>query len=103
MNVDQQTIQNFAKHWIKSWNNHDLDAIISHYAEELTFISPLIVERLNRPNGTITDREELKAYFKIGLDSNPNLHFELEEILYSVKGFTIYYKKCTWWKNSRIF
>lgn len=88
---NQQQIDQFARHWIEAWNKHDLEEIISHYADNLTFISPLIVERFDRPNGTIKSREELKTYFKMGLDSNPNLHFELVQILYSVKGFTLYY------------
>ena len=103
MKYKQQEVEQFARHWIESWNNHELEQIISHYAEKLTFISPLIVERFNRPNGTISDREELKTYFKIGLETNPNLRFELEQILYSVKGFTLFYKNARGGKNRRIF
>ena len=100
---NQQQIDQFARHWIEAWNKHDLEEIISHYADNLTFISPLIVERFDRPNGTIKSREELKTYFKMGLDSNPNLHFELVQILYSVKGFTLYYNNARGGKTAEYF
>ena len=103
MKPSKLEIQKFTQGWIESWNNHDLDSIISHYADELTFISPLIVERLNRESGTITDRNELRRYFNTGLESNPNLHFELEKILYSVNGFTMYYKNALGGKTAEYF
>ena len=31
----------FANHWIKAWNSHDLEAILSHYAEDIVFLSPI--------------------------------------------------------------
>jgi len=31
----------FAHSWIKDWNNHDLDAVLSHYADDFEFASPL--------------------------------------------------------------
>lgn len=103
MNPDKQQIQQFTQHWIESWNSHDLDAIISHYAGELNFISALIVDRFDREKGTITDRNELRSHFKLGLESNPSLHFKLEEILYSVKGFSIYYKNAQAGKTAEYF
>jgi len=103
MKTDQKSIEDFARHWIESWNNHDLEEIVSHYAKKLVFISPLIAERFKRPDGTITDREELKAYFKIGLESNPTLNFELEQILNSVQGFTLYYKNARGGKTAEYF
>ncbi len=103
MKSDKDKIEQFAQHWIESWNNHNLEQIISHYATELEFISPLIVERFNKPDGTITDREELQDYFKIGLETYPNLHFELEQILYSVMGFTLYYKNARGGKTAEYF
>ena len=52
----------FSKEFIDSWNSHDIEKIISHYAEELEFKSPLIVKRYSDPDGTIFDRKKLKEY-----------------------------------------
>ena len=32
----------FAEEWITAWNTHDLDRILSHYAEDIVFRSPVI-------------------------------------------------------------
>ena len=31
----------FAAHWIEAWNSHDIDAILSHYVDDVEFLSPL--------------------------------------------------------------
>lgn len=90
--MDIEFAKSFAKEWIESWNTHDIDRIISHYAEKLEFKSPLIVERYSDPKGTIYDREKLKEYFLIGLTKNPSLTFELKQLLLGVNALTLYYK-----------
>ncbi|TYQ30943.1 nuclear transport factor 2 family protein [Pseudanabaena sp. UWO310] len=31
----------FAEDWMRTWNSHDLDAILSHYSEDIVLISPI--------------------------------------------------------------
>ena len=33
----------FARDWVAAWNSHDLDRILSHYAEDVEFRSPFVV------------------------------------------------------------
>ena len=81
----------FAKDWINAWNGHQIDAIISHYAEDVEFTSPFIVRLLNNPSGTIYGLTNLKAYFLKGLEAYPDLRFELIEVLGGVNSVTLYY------------
>jgi len=30
----------FAEHWVQAWNSHDLDAIVSHYEDDVVLVSP---------------------------------------------------------------
>ena len=32
----------FAREWVAAWNDHDLDAVLSHYADGVVFHSPRI-------------------------------------------------------------
>ncbi|HVZ80078.1 MAG TPA: nuclear transport factor 2 family protein [bacterium] len=84
--------QEFAKDWIKAWNSHDLNAILSHYAEDVQFTSPFIVRLMNEPTGTIHGKDKLKPYFEKGLKAYPDLKFELAEVLEGVSSVTLYYK-----------
>jgi ketosteroid isomerase-like protein len=31
----------FAEDWIAAWNAHDLDRVLSHYADDIVFLSPI--------------------------------------------------------------
>jgi hypothetical protein len=93
----------FANDWIDSWNTHDIERIIAHYADSLVFKSPLIVERYNDPAGTIVSRDKLREYFLIGLTRNPSLTFKLEQILMGVDGITLYYQNARGGETAEYF
>ena len=90
--------QDFAKEWIEAWNSHDIDAILSHYEEELEFKSPFIPLLNFNEEGIIISKEQLKKYFKIGLETYPDLKFNLKKVLSGVDSLVIYYESV----NNRI-
>ncbi len=90
--MDIEFAQRFSDEWIESWNSHDIKKIISHYADELEFKSPLVVERYSDLDGIIYNREKLKEYFLIGLTNNPSLTFKLKTLLLGVNCLTLYYQ-----------
>ena len=90
--MDQQEAEAIATEWIAAWNAHDVERILAHYADPLEFTSPLIVERLGRPDGTIRTKDELRGYFTTGLEAGPALRFELLDVLPGVSSVTLYYR-----------
>ncbi len=64
--------------WVKAWNDHNLNAIVSSYDSELEFSSPKIRIILgeNR-NNTIYSKGELNRYFSAGLEKFPILKFKI--------------------------
>jgi hypothetical protein len=83
--------EQFAQEWISVWNSHDLNAILSHYSDDVQFTSPFIVRLMNEPTGTIRGKDKLRPYFEKGLQAYPDLHFELIEVLEGVDSITLYY------------
>ena len=81
----------FAKEWISAWNSHNLDRILSHYTDDFVIESPMALKRLPETGGVVKGKEAVRSYWKIGLESIPNLNFELHEILIGIEGITIYY------------
>ena len=81
----------FALEWVEAWNGHDLDVILSHYAPEVVLTSPVAVEILKDPSGTVTGREALRSYFQRGLEVYPNLTFELLDVLRGHSSVVLYY------------
>lgn len=79
----------FANDWLASWNAHDLERILLHYAPEIVFLSPLAQKRVG--NGRVEGIVSLRAYWRAGLEAQPDLHFELLSVLQGHQCLTITY------------
>lgn len=82
----------FTTEWLNAWNSHDLEEIIGHYSENIDFSSPVIQEMGIDAAGRITQKDELRAYFKRALEKYPDLHFELYHELKGVNSIVLSYK-----------
>jgi hypothetical protein len=89
--TEQEAIA-IAQNWLHDWNQHNLDAILSHYADDVEFTSPLIAKLTRYENGIITDKAALREYFATGLAAYPDLKFEPLQILVGVNSIVIYYR-----------
>jgi ketosteroid isomerase-like protein len=81
----------FAKHWMEAWNSHDLEQILSHYADDVILISPIAAKLLGEPSGLVKSKAALRAYFAKGLEVYPDLKFELLEVMWGVNSLVLYY------------
>jgi hypothetical protein len=90
--LGKEEAHQFANRWIESWNAHDLDAILSHYAPEVVLTSPAAVRLLNTPEGTIEGIADLRTYFQRGLQAYPHLTFELLDVLCGLNSVVLYFK-----------
>lgn len=90
--LTQEKARSFAVEWIEAWNSHDLERILTHYADDIVLVSPVAAKLLNDPSGTVRGKEALRAYFKKGLDAFPQLHFELIEVMWGLASVVLHYK-----------
>lgn len=90
--MDQKHAEAIATDWLAAWNAHDLERILSHYADPLEFTSPLVVERFGRADGTIRTKAELREYFAVGAAPDSVVQFELIDVLPGVSSVTLYYR-----------
>jgi predicted ester cyclase len=81
-----------ANYWIAAWNAHDLDLILSHYEEAVELTSPVAARLLSAPDGKVAGRADLRAYFQRGLEAYPQLHFQLDAVLWGLNSVVLYYK-----------
>jgi ketosteroid isomerase-like protein len=80
----------FAEDWIAAWNAHDLDRIVSHYASDVTFLSPLAQKRVG--NGRVEGLAALRGYWSGALAAQPGLKFELIDVLAGHACLTVLYR-----------
>jgi predicted ester cyclase len=90
MTVDFEP-REFSREWIAAWNSHDLDAILSHYAEDIVLTSPVAARILNTKSGTVQGKSALREYFKLGLQAYPDLHFEFLDVMHGLSSLVICY------------
>jgi hypothetical protein len=81
-----------AEHWCAAWNRRDLDAIMTHYADDVEFSSPTVVKRWGISDGWLRGKDRLRENFAIGLKA-PGLNFELVDALVGVNTMCIVYRR----------
>jgi hypothetical protein len=81
--------QAFAGEWIAASNRHDLDRILSHYASDIVFFSP--IAQRHTGNGRVSGACALRSYWEKGLAAYPGLKFELLNVLTGHECLTILY------------
>ncbi|MEQ1510172.1 MAG: nuclear transport factor 2 family protein [Sphingopyxis sp.] len=81
--------EDFAREWVAAWNARDLERILSHYADDVIFLSPNAARVIGE--GRVVGIEALRAYWRKALDAAPDLHFTLETWLVGHDALTILY------------
>lgn len=84
--------ERFAREWIAAWNEHDIERIMAHYADEIELTSPFVLHLLGEPDGTIRGKGALADYFRRGLEAFPDLLFELRAALPGIGSVVIVYR-----------
>ncbi len=82
---------NLADQWVAAWNNHDLDAIMSHYDDAIELTSPVAAQLLRTADGKVVGKANLRAYFERGLEAYPELHFRLDDVLWGINSVVLCY------------
>ena len=90
--IDQAWAEKFAREWIAAWNSHDLERILAHYTDDFEMSSPLIVERMKEPGGTLRGKAAVRSYWSKSLEQQPPLRFELLGLYAGVDRIALQYR-----------
>ena len=90
--ISHEQADRFATEWIAAWNAHDLDAIVAHYAEDVSFVSPFVAALTGEESARIEGRAALREYFRLGLEAYPDLHFDLFTALAGASSIALHYR-----------
>jgi hypothetical protein len=83
----------FADEWIAAFNSHDLDRVLSHYADDIILVSPVAVERLGRSDGKVSGKDQLRDYFARGVYPGSPLKFTLRRCYRGVASVVLEYDR----------
>ena len=64
--MDYGHAEAFVDQWVKGWNAHDVEAILTHFTDDVVFTSPVAIQLLGG-DGVIRGKEALRHYWTEGL------------------------------------
>jgi len=80
------------REWIAAWNSHDLERVLSLYAEDSEMTSDKIPVFGFDPSGTLRGKDKIRAYWGTALKQLPNLHFDLIDTYVSPDSIVVFYQ-----------
>ena len=80
----------FAEAWEAAWNSHDLDRIVAHYSESVTFRSHKAMRLVG--TGELQGKPALRAYWAKALAAQPGLSFVVVDVLHGHGMMVITYR-----------
>jgi hypothetical protein len=90
--VEREFAEKFAAEWVEAWNAHDLDRLLSHFAEDVVWTSPVVVTFNGEQSGTLHGKTAVREYYATGLRRIPNLRFEVLSVRAGVAVMVINYR-----------
>ncbi len=70
----------FARTWIAAWNRRDVEAVLAHYTETASFVSPKAATIMGRTE--LRNKAELRQYWLTALAKIDSLFFTLDRVLW---------------------
>ncbi|MCW1432162.1 nuclear transport factor 2 family protein [Novosphingobium sp. JCM 18896] len=82
----------FARRWCEDWNVHDLDRVLSHFADDVVFTSPVAGQLMPETSGRLIGKAALRGYWEEGLRRISDLRFTVERVFGGVDTVVIQYR-----------
>jgi ketosteroid isomerase-like protein len=84
--------QTFSTDWVTAWNSHDVEAALTHFADDVVFTSLVASQLLAGSDGIIRGKAALREYWTSALKLIPDLRFEVVAVYAGVNTLVINYR-----------
>lgn len=95
MAITETFAAEFAQSWYRAWNAHDIDAIMSHYADSIRHSSPFIKRYNNSDAPALEGLDAVRDYFARALARNPDLRFDPQHVTVGLASVILVYTRMT--------
>lgn len=90
--MDRHTAEAFVEEWARSWNDHDIEGVLSQFSDEVVFTSPHAAQLIPEGDGVVRGKDSLRRYWEEGLERVPDLHFEVLGVYVGVHAIVVNYR-----------
>lgn len=70
----------FALAWTRAWNDHDVEAVLDHFHDDVVFTSPVAARVIPESGGVVRGKAALRDYWLTALRVLPDLHLEVVDV-----------------------
>jgi ketosteroid isomerase-like protein len=70
----------FSRTWEAAWNRRDVETVLTHFAEDAVFTSPVAQRVGFAPDGVVRGKNALRRYWLAALEKNPDLRFRVTAV-----------------------
>lgn len=82
----------FGQQWVQAWNNHDVEAVLRHFHDDVVFTSPVAAKLLPETHGVVHGKAALRRYWTTAVQRIPDLHFVFEGVYQGIDLLVINYR-----------
>jgi ketosteroid isomerase-like protein len=82
----------FSRQWVRAWNDHDVEAVLAHFHEDVLFTSPVAAQMFPETAGVIRGKPALRRYWTQALERLTDLHFVVEAVYRGIDTIVITYR-----------
>src|SRR5689334_20647897 len=81
--MNREDAQKFAAKWANAWNHGDIETVLQHFHEQISFTSPTALSVVGL--ATVNGKNALRDYWTEALRRIKTLHFNVERIVWDAK------------------
>ena len=81
--MNRKDAQKFAAEWANAWNHRDIETVLQHFHDLISFTSPTALAVFGL--ATVNGKNALRAYWMEALRRIKTLHFSVERIVWDAK------------------
>lgn len=82
----------FSNQWVQAWNAHDVEAVLTHFHDDVLFTSPVAAAMFPETAGVIRGKQDLRHYWNAALERLTDLHFVVEAVYHGIGTTVINYR-----------
>ena len=82
----------FSRAWESAWNARDVEAVLSHFHDDVLFTSPIATRMGFASDGVVRGKEALRRYWNAALARVPDLHFQVTGVYEGTQTMVILFR-----------
>jgi ketosteroid isomerase-like protein len=82
--LTRDTAQAFAIRWADSWNRRDVEAVLAHFHDDVTFTSPTALAVVG--SASVRGKQALRDYWNTAMERIASLQFAVDRVLWDAGG-----------------